>query len=233
MHFLSAVLCHCLFFLLTALAGSAGANQYNCAKLDFITVSAPDDSMVRDICTASGKAIAFLKRYHLQPKRLITIEIVEDVINSHGYAAYGSYDRQEDLIRLLSLPSILKSSRSPQMYGERFDREHYHGAIAHEITHAIFQQNTGNLKEQLTNAAQEYLAHATQMAVLSPERRKRIIAANQVGPWEPGDSISVTYMGLNPTGFAVKSYLHLTASKDPQAFITLLLKHNWFFISVP
>ncbi len=206
---------HCLFLVIASLAGSVGAQQFSCAGLVLIEISAPDDSMVSDICTASGKAIAFLNRYHLQPKRVIKIEIVEGVIDSHGYAAYGSYDRQEDLIQLISLPSILKSSASPQMYDEPFDREHYHGAIAHEITHAIFQHNTENIKEQLTNAAQEYLAHSTQMAVLSVERRSRIIAANHFGPWESGDSISVTYMGLNPTGFAVKSYLHLTQNEDP------------------
>jgi hypothetical protein len=233
MRFLPNILRYCLFFLLVPLAGSVGAQQFTCGDLAVIEISAPDNSMVGDICSASGKAITFLNRYHLQPKRVIRIEIVEDVIDSHGYAAYGSYDRQDDLIRLISLPSILKSGGSPQMYDEPFDREHYHGAIAHEITHAIFQHNTENIKEQLTNAAQEYLAHSTQIAILSAERRNRIIAANHFGPWESGDSISVTYMGLNPTGFAVKSYLHLTQNKDPQPFITLLLKNNWFFVSVP
>lgn len=233
MHSLQQIFRQWLLFLVLLPAGTVGAQQYDCPDLPFIAISAPDDSMVNDICTASGKAIAFLNRYHLQPRRVITIEIVEDAIDSHGYAAYGSYDRQEDRIRLLSLPSILTSSASPQMYDEPFDREHYHGAIAHEITHAIFHHNTENIKEQLTNAAQEYLAHSTQMAVLSVERRDRIIAVNRIGPWESGDSISVTYMGLNPTGFAVKSYLHLIQNRDPQPFITLLLRNNWFFVSVP
>ena len=233
MNLLPRFVSHWLFLVIAFLTGPAVAQQFNCDDLAHIEINAPDDSMISDICTASGKAIVFLNKYHLQPKRVIKIEIVEGAIDKHGYAAYGSYDRQGDLIQILSLPSILKSSASPQMYDEPFDREHYHGAIAHEITHAIFQHNTENVKEQLTNAAQEYLAHSTQMAVLSAERRSRIIAGNNFGPWESGDSISVTYMGLNPTGFAVKSYLHLTQSDDPQPFIKLLLKNNWFFISVP
>ena len=119
------------------------------------------------------------------------------------------------------------------MYDQPFDKEHYHGAIAHEIAHAIFHHNTGSIKEQLTNAAQEYVAHSTQMAVLSSERRNEIIETTDVGPWEPGDSISVTYMALQPTAFAAKSYQHLTQLVDPHSFIKLLLINNWFYISVP
>lgn len=81
--------------------------------------------------------------------------------------------------------------------------------------------------------AQEYLAHVAQLGSLSEERRRKIITENEVGPWESGDSISDVYMGLNPTGFAVKSYLHLMQLEDPLPFLKLLLNNNWFYISVP
>ena len=189
--------------------------------------------MINDICKASSKAISFLAKYNLQPKRDIKFQVIETVINSHGYLAYGSYDRQKDIIQMMSFPSIQSNSITPLMYDQPFDKEHYHGAIAHEIAHAIFHHNTGSIKEQLTNAAQEYVAHSTQMAVLSSERRNEIIETTDVGPWEPGDSISVTYMALQPTAFAAKSYQHLTQLVDPQSFIKLLLINNWFYISVP
>jgi len=222
-----------LLFIFTLLAGSAHAKIFICADLPLIEITAADNSMVEDICDASGKAIVFLARYQLHPKRVIMIQMIETSIDDHGYLAYGSYDRQSDRIQLMSLPSILQGSPPPEMYDQPFDEEHYYGAIAHEIAHAVFQHNTGTIKDQLTSAAQEYLAHATQLGVLSPARRTRIIQASNVGPWEAGDSISVTYMGLRPTGFAVKSYLHLTQMQDPQPFINLLLHNNWFYISVP
>lgn len=231
--YLFSLCTYSIFFISISLAGSAQAQQFNCADLTLIEVTAADGSLINDICAASGEAISFLAIYKLHPKRIIKIQIIENTINNHGYLAYGSYDRQTDLIQLTSLPSILKETSSPQMYEQPFDRQHYHGAIAHEIAHAIFQHNTEDVKEQLSNATQEYLAHSTQIGVLSEERREKIIKANDVGPWESGDSISVTYMGLNPTGFAVKSYLHLTQMEDPQPFIKLLLNNNWFFISVP
>jgi len=222
-----------LLFILILLAGPVQGGQYHCAGLDLIEITAPDHGMVKNICQASAKAVAFLANYRLGPKRLINIKIIETIIDNHGYLAYGSYDRQSDLIELISLPAILKSTPPPQMYGQPFDREHYQAAIAHEIAHAIFQHNCAEIKEQLTSAAQEYLAHATQMGVLSDKRRNEIIKANKVEPWESGDSIDVTYMAIDPTGFAVKSYLHLTRMADPQPFIRLLLRNNWFYLSVP
>lgn len=184
------------------------------------------------VCKASQKAIEFLARYNLYLKRPVTIEIVERSINNRGYIAFGSYDRKQDKIQLMSYEAIMEGM-APQMYDQPFDMEHYHGAIAHEIAHAVFQHNTAGIEDQLTNATQEYLAHATQLGVLSTQRRQQIIEASEVGPWESGDSISEIYMSLNPTGFAVKSYLHLSKLDDPQPFIAILLNNNWFYLSVP
>ena len=209
------------------------ARNLNCEANEFIEIIASDDKMLGYICTAADKAIKFLSRYDLHPKHSIKIEIVERTIDSNGYIAFGSYDRQMDVIQLMSYSAIISNTQSPQMYDQPFDMEHYQGAIAHEITHAIFQHNSRKIEDQLTNATQEYLAHSTQLGVLSADRRQEIIAANDVGAWESGDSISEIYMGLNPTGFAVKSYLHLTQLQDPQPFITILLNNNWFYVSVP
>ncbi|MGB3211662.1 MAG: DUF6639 family protein [Desulforhopalus sp.] len=214
-------------------SGAVCAKQFDCADLALIEINSSDEYMINDICNASGKAVSFLAQYNLYPKRVIKIQIIDSIINNDGYIAFGSYDRQIDLIQLMSLPAILDTTESPEMYDQPFDREHYRGVIAHEIVHAIFHHNSRNIKEQLTNVAQEYLAHTVQLGVLSPERRNQILGTNDLGPWESGDSISVTYMGLRPTGFAVKSYLHFTQMSDPLPFIQILLNNNWFFISVP
>jgi len=189
--------------------------------------------MVDHVCTAASRTIQFLATYQLQPKRTISIEIIEENINQEGYMALGSYDRQRDQIQMISLPALLQSSESPEMYNMPFDEEHYIGAISHELTHAIFHHNATKVEEKWNNAAQEYLAHATQLGVLPPERRNQIIKSEDTGSWESGDEISVTYMGFNTTGFAVKSYLHLTQLSDPQSFINILLNHKWLYISVP
>jgi len=223
-----------LFFLITALLTSpAVAIQYRCEKTPGVFISASNGEMVDHICNAADRAITFLGQYELKPLRTIHIEIIEQALNHDGYDAFGSYDRKNSHILMMSLPAILRSSQSPKMYNMPFDEEHYIGALAHEIAHAIFHHNASDIKEKWNNAAQEYLAHATQLGVLSVQRRKEIINSENTGPWEPGDEISVTYMGFNTTGFAVKSYLHLTQMTDPQAFIQILLNHKWLYISVP
>lgn len=212
---------------------SAVAIQYGCEEAPGVSISAPNDKMVEHVCKAADRTIRFLRKYQLEPKRAIYIEIIEENINQDGYEAFGSYDRQSDRILMMSLPALLHYSETPEMYNMPFDEEHYLGAIAHEITHAIFHHNATTIEEKWNNAAQEYLAHATQLGVLPEQRREEIINSEDTGPWEAGDEISVTYMGINTTGFAVKSYLHLTQMTDPQPFIQILLNHKWLYISVP
>ena len=212
--------------------GGALAQKISCEMHQLVHIVTPDDDHPAHVCDATRKANEFLADYDLRLKRPITIEIIETSINHRGYIAFGSYDRQQDKIKLMSYEAIM-AGQAPQMYDQPFDLEHYQGAVAHEIAHAVFQHNASGVEDQLTNATQEYLAHATQLGVLSPQRREQIIAASEVGPWEPGDSVSEIYMSLNPTGFAVKSYLHLTGLEDPQPFIKILLRNNWFYLSVP
>lgn len=207
--------------------------QKHCSDAPEILVLSDTNNRTQVICAGASAALEFLERFGLKPKQQITIEIVTEPIIAYGYDAYGSYNRAEELITLMSYQSIQSTSREPQMYDQPFDLEHYRGAIAHEVAHAVFHHNSSNVKDQLTNATQEYLAHATQLAVLSEERRRKIINDHDVGPWESGDLISEVYMGLDPTGFAVKSYQHLTTTDNPREFITIILNHNWFYVSVP
>ena len=73
----------------------------------------------------------------------------------------------------------------------------------------------------------------TQLALMPPERRQRIVSVMDVGPWEPGDAISDIYMAMQPGRFAVKSYLHLTRLEEPEQFVRILLNANWFYVYVP
>jgi hypothetical protein len=222
-----------LFIVPAYFVSPAAAIQYRCEEVPGVSISAPNDNMVDHVCDAADRAIKFLAKYELHPQKPISIEIIEKLIYLDGYWAFGLYDRQSDRILMMSLPALMETSRFPEMYNQPFDEEHYAGAIAHEMTHAIFHHNSSDIEEKWNNAAQEYLAHATQLGILQAERREEIISSEDTGPWEPGDEISVTYMGFNPRGFAVKSYLHLTQMTDPQPFIKILLNHKWLYVSVP
>lgn len=227
---------HQLSLFLTALAilalpMTATASAVVCPNQPEVKISYAQTAAVQDICIFSEKAIAILRVFGLTPKRQIVIEIIERDINHLGYMAYGSYNSHTDRIELMSYESILNHHREPLMYDEFFDEIHYGGAIAHEIAHAVFHHHSLNMSPGA--APQEYLAHAVQLASLPKERRDRIIARVDVTSWESGDAISDIYMAIEPAGFAVKSYLHLTTTENQRAFIDILLKSKWFYVSVP
>ncbi len=221
-----------LLILPLSLAATPGsAEEHSCANQPEVVVWSADQETVAEICNASEKAIAFLAQFDIAPKRTINFHIVEEKIDSHGYIAYGSYDSRSDRIQLMSYPSILKSSENAMMYGEPFDRMHYAGAIAHEVAHAVVQHN---LKAKpLGTSSQEYLAHATQLAVMPDTRRNTIVLNMDIGAWESGDAISDVYMAIEPGKFAVKSYKHLIAMVDPAPFVQILLNSKWFYVYIP
>ena len=126
----------------------------------------------------------------------------------------------------MSYRSIIYGYENPIMYYEFFDLEHYNGATAHEIAHAVFHHNTVNKSPGA--APQEYPANNVQLAVLPKDRREDSISRMNVSAWLSGDAISDIYMALEPVKFAVKSYKRLTTSEDPRAFIDILLNSKWF-----
>lgn len=218
-----------LFLWLLASAGFAGEDR--CPSQPEVTVKAASPETMDEICRAADKAIVFLGQYDLHPQRSIAIEVVEEKIDYHGYAAYGRYESDRDRIQLMSYAAIFAHSAKPTIFDESFDRKHYVGVIAHEVAHAVVDHNL--VVKKFATAPQEYLAYATQLAMLPAERRKAIIQATGAKAWADGDVISPEYMAMSPGSFAVKSYLHLTSLANPGEFVRILLNSKWLYVYVP
>ncbi len=221
----------CLFFVTAVISSSPASANTICVNQPKITIITKDQESIQRICSAAEKTLRFLGNYGLAAKRQIIVEIIDKGIVSRGYLAYATYDSRIDRVKIMSYRSILYGYENPVMYDEFFDLDHYTGAIAHEITHAVFHHNTKNPSPG--TAPQEYLAHAVQLGVLPDYRREEIISRMNVSAWLPGDAISDIYMALEPGKFAVKSYKHLTTTEDPQAFIEILLNSKWFYVYIP
>ena len=207
------------------------AAEEHCSGRSEVIVNSDQAEVHDEICAAAGEGLAFLAQYDLLPKRPIVIDIVEEKIDNHGFLAYGRYETDIDRIELMSYRAIFANNPHPQIFGEPFDHIHYAAVIAHEVAHAVVEAYLRRTKFSAT--PQEYLAYATQLAVLPPARREKIIAAMQVGPWEGGDTISTIYMAMSPAKFAVKSYLQLVSLAEPKSFVQLLLEARWFDVYVP
>lgn len=202
-----------------------------CPDQPFVKVLVADVPETRQICTAVTRAFDFLDQFGIRPKRSVQFEVIEEQIDYRGYSVYGSYDSKSDRIRLMSFAAIHAQINNPEIYGESLDAVHYVGAIAHEVAHAVVQHNL--VAELISPVPQEYLAHATQLAVLPAERRERILKKMNVTAWESGDANSDIYLGIEPGKFAAKSYLHLTQMHDPVSFVAMLLNAKWFYVYVP
>jgi Family of unknown function (DUF6639) len=220
-----------LFLLILLLPAALLAGEFRCAGPAEVVVRTDQATDLDEICTSAAKAFAFLARFELMPKQPITIDIVDHPIDSEGILTYGRYEKETDRIELMSYTAILAAGEKPKMFGEPFDRIHYSGLIAHEVAHAVVEPNL--VRKKFSTTPQEYLAYATQLAVLPEVRREQIIVAMDVEPWQGGDLISNAYMAMDPGKFAVKSYLHLTSLAEPKAFVLLLLDSRWMDIYVP
>ncbi len=221
--------CVPLWMVLVLAATPAGGQTVQCGH-PLVELEAGERADHEFACASAQRAVDFLSRFGLQPKRTIRIAMVDHNLESAGHAVFGSYNSQSDRIEVMTLDTILASATLATMYEEPFDRDHYAGVIAHEVAHAIMQHNAR--VPRLSNAAQEYLAHATQLAVLPEARRAGIIRSADVGAWETDDVISDIYMALALNRFAVKCYLHLTGIAHPEEFVQLLLGSNWRYVVV-
>jgi len=197
-----------------------------------VEVAAHTSEIEKEACTASELAIEFLSKYGLKTKHQIRISIVEQPIHNHSYSAYGSYDSRNDLVQVMSPQAIHQLTPSPQMNNQTLDLIRFHGIVAHEVTHALILQNSQVSPMTVGIAAQEYLASVTQMSIMPPEIRDKVIRSANVGPWESGDVISNTYMEIAPVRFAVKSYLHFQKLPVPAKFVDELLRLKWRYVNV-
>lgn len=220
-----------LLVLLPLSVAAHAAEPHSCPASLQVRAAIPDEARRAEICAAAGRALAFLGQYGLQLRREITFTPVDELVEVNGHAAYASYDSRSDAIRLMSYESIFRHASDPRMYDLPFDRSHYAGVIAHEVAHAVLHQNSS--AQRMFAPPQEYLAHATQLAVMPDEARAELIRSKKVMPWEAGDAVSDAYLGADAGKFAVKSYLHLTSRSDPAALVRQLLKAQGFSFVVP
>ncbi len=223
--------------LITALwCMDSHAAQYQCPNSSAVTIVGDDTADNDFICASAARAFAFLDRFGLLSERPVTVRMIERPVVSTVGLVYGSYDPYTDQVLLMHFAAIMSLPDVSTLFSDRFDRDDYAGIIAHELTHAMVQDLLAidpyaGAHEYVV--AQEYLAYATQIAVMPEQRKRSLVEKLDVEAWQPGHIISAVYMAFAPHKFAVKSYLHLVGMDDPQPFIASLLKTPGLDIYAP
>lgn len=180
-----------------------------------------DAVAIAEVCAGVTAAVEFLAGYGLRQQIPLLIVLVDHPITHREQITYGTYTRPRDVIEITSQAALARLDPPPRMFGQLLTGPMYRALVAHEVAHALAQQNSE--VPQLGVVSQEYLGFATLIGTLPELPRLEVIGTAGVGAWEPGDTISEIYLELGPHNFAVKSYLHLTGHDDPQGFIASLL----------
>jgi hypothetical protein len=98
------------------------AREYYCVNHHEIVVTTENSAGHERICTAAGKALEFLARFDLYPKRTIRFKIVETLILSEGYDAFGRYDIQSEVLDPMSYQAIFAHVNLPECMVSRLTR---------------------------------------------------------------------------------------------------------------
>ncbi|MEN8249138.1 MAG: DUF6639 family protein, partial [Bacteroidota bacterium] len=102
------------------------------------------------------------------------------------------------------------------------DKDLHKSIIIHELAHALFWNNKGN--HIIAREFHEYFAYTIQLALLEKSHREQIILSSDVPAFSNRSEISEEYYLLNPTRFAVKSYLHFISVKEGWPYLLNLFK---------
>ncbi len=174
------------------------------------------------LCNSVNDVIEIAKKIGLSKELNFTISIVDrlNINNTTKLLAFFNPNIME--IQVLSMQACKKTFGNEVVFGQEIDKELHRSIIIHEIAHALFWNNMGN--KVIAREFHEYFAYTIQLALLDESHRNKIIFSNDVPAYSNQSEFSEEYYLLNPTQFAVKSYLHFISIKEDWSYLLSLFK---------
>lgn len=157
-------------------------------------------------CKAVSDVIEVAKKIGLSYELNINISLVDRLINNNTGKALAIFNPNTMEIQVLSIKACEKTLGNAVILGQKIDKELHRSLLVHELAHALFWKNKGN--KFINREIHEYFAYIIQLALLDEPHRSQIISSSNIPPFASMSEITEDYYLLNPTRFAVKSYLH-------------------------
>ncbi len=181
----------------------------------------------RCLCTTITAAIAFLKSLGLETTETITIRMVEKLQDLKQNDLFGAYNAKTREVSILTYAKLEEYSRKEKkVLGVPFNEDVWCSFAAHELAHAISEPFLG--RQMKDHVDGEYISVVTQLRVLSPETRKKVLTTfKDVEPYQSREEMSLLYYLMAPDRFSVKCYLHFLSLKNPAEFIERLIQNNY------
>ncbi len=174
------------------------------------------------VCDSVNDVIEIAKKIGLSEELNISISIVDRLIINNTVQLLAFFNPNTMEIQVLSMDACKKTFGNEVVFGQEIDKELHRSIIIHEIAHALFWNNMGN--KVIVRELHEYFAYIIQLALLDKSHRDKIIYSSNVPAYSNRSEISEEYYLLNPTYFAVKSYLHFTNIKESWPYLQSLFK---------
>ena len=183
-------------------------------------VTAADPDLAGHVCTVVDRALDQLAQCHLSQKAPLTINIV-DGFKDDRPGCVGIFDCANNRIEILKPEVMGKSLEDNRRFSRLPLMSLFDSVVAHEMTHALLDQNLGEDSGNWTE--NEYMAYAMQMAFLSSEDRALFMQGFTTD--RPGSlaGINILIMLLAPDAFAAEVWLHFSAKGNGCNFIGQLL----------
>jgi Family of unknown function (DUF6639) len=209
----SVILATCLFHSSTLYAQEK-INPCNGSSV-LVTYTKVEDYHL--LCESLNKVLEIAKKIGFSEKLTISVLFVDKLMINKTLKLLAFFNPNSMEVQLLSMQACQQTFGKDVVFGQEIDKELYTSIIIHEIAHALFWENGG--KHVLAREIHEYFAYAIQLVLLDEAHRNKIIYSNNVPAYSNRSEISEEYYLMNPTQFAVKSYLHFINVKDDWSYL--------------
>lgn len=214
--------CLCLLlYCLPVLNTHALENVQSCADSQ-VVVHYVNVNELQMACKTVSEVVALADKIGLKQELNITIAFVDALnINASG-KALATFKPETMTIQVLTLEMDRQQFAQDEILNRKIDLELYKSILVHELAHAILWVNKGN--QSIARELHEYFAYIIQFTLLPESYRNAIVTASDVRGFSSRDEITIEYYLLNPTRFAVNSYLHFLKNNEGWAYLKMMLK---------
>ena len=181
-------------------------------------------------CSAAAVTLRLLDRCNIGLKRLLRVEIMEEVRHPFSGPILGMFDTAQERVliaREASVPALIKDTP----YADLPLRDFYSSLVVHEIVHGVMRQNFR--RKPTTHAAHEYPAYALQLESLPADVREAFLRSFDPAALRSNSLFSDTVLFFDPYFFAARAYHHYRAAPDVCAQLAGLLSDDVAFIAPP
>ena len=145
--------------------------------------------------------------------------MVKQLPRAAAHGALAIYRRNQRRVYVLTYSTL--QTRVTQYFGLECDLTLFRSIVAHEIAHAVANQNFSMDAPEWI--AQEYIAYVTQLATLPDGVRAAILENYQNPGYESAGAMKPVHLLLGPEIFAVKAFRHFIQLEQPTEFLHQLL----------